>query len=188
MWSLLTCFWQESYANPPSDVENESKEASYNLVALRRYANTTNILDHVLCHRERTFSSLLRTLQLVLTHLQLDITMSPATFSFEYSQKAVYGHPSKNRMFRNSSFEKINIEFLLDTVNFFKFHMTNPRAQTLYDLVNGLAERQKPKAWDSRVEHDLGEGQLGKHWLGTYGKISPKTIKSEEADPPSQLW
>lgn len=117
---------------------------------------------------------LLQTLQLVLTHLQLN---SPSvrgnpSLGFAYSQFAVYSHPDDFPMFSANSIWQISTNLLLHIANFFKHHLTEKGENTLYELFNQLKAHEKPKAWDSRLVQGGGAKTLGKHWKGTYGKSS----------------
>lgn len=171
---MLTGFLpSESYAHLP--LGYKATAASKNIIALREYVQSSNILDKVLSCLYRTpeFSPALKTLQLVLFHLQLDLSLGPATsvYGFPYSQKAVYGHPGKVPLFQGRNFNKVNIDFLMHTGNFFKYHLAEPQAQTLYELFSELEPHEQPQAWDSRVHQGPDVKELGKHWKGSYGKL-----------------
>lgn len=161
----------ESYADVP--LGTKGQQISKNVLMLRGYVESSGILKKVMSclHRDHRFSPLLQTLQLVLTHLQLDLSMESPTLGFPWSQQAVYGHPDDFPMFKDRNKSKINIEFLLHTANFFKFHMTKKEAHTLYTLFHGLEDHQKPRAWDARLHKGPGVKKLGKHWKGSYGKL-----------------
>lgn len=143
---------------------------SKNIAILRDYIKRSNILDKVLSclHRdERIFNPALKTLQLVLTHFSFDTSLRLPTLGFEYSQKAVYAHPTKQPLFQGRTFNKVNIDLVMHTANFFKFHFTTLEAQTLYNLYSELESHERPQAWNTRL--DQGATWLGKHWRGSYG-------------------
>ena len=113
----------------------------------------------------------LQTIQLVLTHLELQIPSGKAspTRGFAYSQCAVYAHPDDFPMFSTDGIWQISTNFLLHVVNFFKHHLTQKDEHTLYELFSELKAHEKPKAWSSRLVQGQGVKKLGKHWKGTYG-------------------
>ena len=151
----------------------KAETLSNNLAALRRYVQQSNILSHVLSclnRDDRTFNPALKTLQLTLTHLLLDPSLSLGTIGFEYSQKAVYEHPAKQPLFRGQNYSKVNIELIMHTVNFFKHHMMNPDAQTLYELYHELEDHERPQPWNSRLQQCPGVAKLGRYWKGSYGE------------------
>lgn len=116
---------------------------------------------------------LLQVLQLVLTHVELNIPaarVNPA-LGFEYSQFAVYRHPDEFPMFNAAGTWRISTNLLLHIANFFKHHLTKKDESTLYELFIQLRTHEKPKAWNSRLVQGNGVQKLGKHWKGTYGKI-----------------
>ena len=114
---------------------------------------------------------LLQTLQLVLTHLELDIGSAKANppLGLAYSQFAVYCHPDDFPMFNFDFKWQVSINLLLHIANFWKHHMTRKDESTLYELFSQLQEHEKPKAWKSRLVQGDDVERLGKHWKGTYG-------------------
>lgn len=123
-------------------------------------------------HKEQSnINPLLQTLQLVLTHLLLDISSVKASpvLGFAYSQFVVYSHPDVFPMFSTNGTWQISTELLLNIANFFKHHLTQ-EGETLYELFSQLKAHEKPKAWNSRLVQGGGVKKLGKHWKGTYGR------------------
>ncbi len=108
------------------------------------------------------------TIQLLLTHWSLDLGLACQTFSFPYSQKAVYGHPKDFPIVLDKHMRVINIEYLLHIANFFKYHMIRIEESTLYYDVLALEDEEKPIAWREKLED--GVRQLGRHWMGSYGE------------------
>ena len=124
------------------------------------------------CLKEKSnINPFLQTLQLVLTHLQLNPSLVKArpVLGFAYSQFAVYSRPDDFPMFSPNGTWQISTKLLLHIANFFKFHLTE-KGETLYDLFSQLKAHEKPKAWNSRLVQGGGVKKLGKHWKGTYGK------------------
>ena len=63
----------------------------------------------------------------------------------------------------------INLEYLLHIVNFFKNHMIRSEEHTLYHDIGALEEDETPQVWAEKLED--GTKQLGKYWMGSYGKL-----------------
>ncbi|MCJ1321426.1 hypothetical protein MMC15_006771 [Xylographa vitiligo] len=102
--------------------------------------------------------------RLILTHLALDES-ARVPHCFEYSQKAVYGHPVEFPLFEDGLLKnKLNLNNLLHIVNFFKYHITNSDEHSLHAPFHDLPDDEKPKAWDSPVKG--GPQKLGTHWKG----------------------
>lgn len=70
-------------------------------------------------------------------------------------------------MFLDKYMRRINIEYVLHIANFFKYHMVRSEEHTLYQDVWMLAEDQKPKIWEEKLED--GTKPLGRYWKGSYG-------------------
>lgn len=111
---------------------------------------------------------LLTVIQLLFTPWTLDLELAFQTYSFAYSQKAVYAHPNDYPFFLDKHRYIINIEYLLHIANFFKYHMIRSDEQTLYQDVGALDEDEKPKIWTEKL--DEGPKQLCKYWMGSYGR------------------
>ncbi|MCJ1387541.1 hypothetical protein MMC18_000384 [Xylographa bjoerkii] len=102
--------------------------------------------------------------RLILTHLALDET-AKIPYCFEYSQKAVYGHPMEFPLFTDGlTKRKLNLNNLLHIVNFFKYHITNADEYSLHEPFRALPDDEKPKPWDSPLK--AGLQKLGTHWKG----------------------
>ncbi len=108
------------------------------------------------------------TIQLLLTPWALDHEFAFQSYSFAYSQKAVYGHPNNYPMFLDKYRCLVNIEYLLHMANFFKYHMIRSEEHTLFQDVWALEEDEKPKIWTEKLAD--GTKQLGKYWMGSYGE------------------
>ena len=155
----------------------KAETPSNNIRELRRFVQRTNVLDKVLStfYHGPNINPLLQTLQLVFTHWQLDRSLQIQTYGFSYSQRAVYGHPDDYPMFLDNDRFRVNIEFLLHTANFFKYHITHEQENTLFSLFEELEEGQKPRAWEGPIQQGRGipgVKRLGTHWKGSYGEYS----------------
>ena len=161
----------------------ETKTFSKNLQVVHRFVKSTNLLDDIFRFppEKGAHNPLLIMVQLLFTHCSLDPNLACETYSFAYSQKAVYGHPEDFPMFLDKHMRHINTEYLLHIANFFKYHMIRSEEHTLYHDVLALADEEKPIAWAERLEN--GTKQLGKHWMGSYGtKRSGERTGSSSTD------
>lgn len=168
--TLLICPL-ESYVDVPVGVK--AKEPSNNLIQIRRFLQTTNFLDSVLSvvNRSRFTHPLLRTLQLIFTHWQLDASLQSRCCGFSYSQQAVYMHPDKASLFLDRQSREVNIEQLLHIANFFKSHFKADGEHTLLDSFNELKEHQRPGVWDRQLFQGPGVKRLSRKWRGSYGML-----------------
>lgn len=116
----------------------------------------------------------MQTLQLVFTHWQVDQSLGFRTHSFEFSQQAVYSTAQKWPLFLDKFSTKVNVEYLLHIVNFFKHHMTGFNEQ-MFDIVSELEEDEKPGPWDRKLFQGPGVKKLGKYWKGAYGESAIRT-------------
>lgn len=110
---------------------------------------------------------------LPIQHLSRQADSSICT-GFPHSQIAVYGHPEQYPLFLDNGFQ-VNIDLLMHTANFFKYHMTREDENTLFTLFKELKDDQKPRAWDSQLQQGRGVPgvkKIGSHWKGSYGKFS----------------
>ena len=164
----------ESYANLP--VGRKAVRLSNNIREIERFVRRSGILKKVFFYLEENsnMNPLLQTLQLVLTHLELNISSGKANphLGFEFSQSAVYYHPDDLPMLNAAGTGQVSIKLLLHIANFFKHHLTQKDQGTLYELFSQLEPHEKPKAWNSKLVQGDGVQKLGKHWKGTYGKSS----------------
>lgn len=163
----------ESYAHLP--IGRKAKHLSNNLREIQNFVQRSDMLRMVFysLQEKSNINPLLQTLQLVLTHLQLNIPSvkaSPA-LGFAYSQFAVYSHPDDFPLFNANGTWQISTNLLVHIANFFKHHLTQKGEDTLYKLFSRLKEHEKPKAWKSRLVQGGGVMKLGKHWKGTYAYL-----------------
>ncbi|KAL9101466.1 MAG: hypothetical protein Q9163_003281 [Psora crenata] len=157
----------ESYAN--TSVKQRGKPTSNNLESLLHFVKASNLLENIVfgVHRSDHQSRFLQTIQLLLTHWQLDLSIRSRAQGFGYSQQIVYGHPAKVPMFFDRK-GTVNVEYLLHIVNFFKYHMKTETENTLYPLLCDLSICERPGAWDSQLSQVQGVKKLGSHWKGSY--------------------
>ncbi|KAH3918232.1 hypothetical protein HBI56_143460 [Parastagonospora nodorum] len=95
-------------------------------------------------------------------------------FALEESQRVVYMATNKAPLYSGPSLSEINMDWVLHCLNFFRDHMMNEAAATLYDAVSELSPMQKPSAWQEPLRN--GSYTLGSHWKGTYSFLDVPEI------------
>ena len=159
---------------------SRKKRDSNNLKELYRFVQSSNLLDSLLIgvHKSQEESRLMQTIQVVLTHLQLDLHIRSPSQGFGLSQQAIYCLPSKMPLFLDKK-GTVNMEFMLHIVNFFKYHMTCETENTLYPLLCDLMKHERPRAWEGPIKNDAVPKMPGLQWRGSYGESCyPLTITS----------
>ena len=175
--SALTSRLPESYSHVP--LGHKTEHMSQNLLSLRQYCLTSGLLDYFHKSRFTKFDVRVKTLQLILSHIQLDSEIIYDDFSFPRSQKAVYENPNTFPLFKGKNRGEIDIILLKHTVDFFKYHISSQWAGTFCDIFNNLSSQLKPKAWDAQLQQYPNALKLGKHWLGAYGNHPLRTVAQE---------
>ena len=143
---------------------------SKNLIQLRRFVQSSNILDNILY--DTTTGSygarLMQTLQVVFTHWQLDICIRSEIRGFALSQHIVYTRPDEMLLFIDKKWT-LNLTYLLHVANFFKYHMKSDHEDTLSHLMLDLEDSEKPAAWDQELKTGPQVKPLGASWMGSFG-------------------
>ncbi|KAG9186825.1 hypothetical protein G6011_09933 [Alternaria panax] len=107
-------------------------------------------------------------------------------FAFEESQYAVYLSAVVAPLFHHDH-TKLNLGWMLHAMNFFRHHMMNENAQTLFDKLEELDATQKPSAW--REELTNGAHPLSKYWKGTYSFLDNSEVqKLRRQGPGKQVY
>ena len=167
--------WSRHSLTRPESFASTSRTLKYsnNLNQLCRFAKASNLLDNLVfnVHRTNYEGRLLQTIQVVLTHLQLDLSIRTRMKGFANSQQLVYSHPSKAPLFVDRK-GTINIEYLLHVVNFFKYHMKSETENTLYPLLCDLPYEERPSAWQKPILSASNLELPGLAWKGSYGMNS----------------
>ena len=160
----------ESFARPTTT--STPYKASKNLVQLRRFVQSSNILDNILY--DATTGSygarLMQTLQLIFTHWQLDISIRSEIRVFSLSQHIVYTRPDEMFLFIDKKWT-LNLSYLLHVANFFKYHMKSEQEDTLSHLMSDLGNSEKPAAWDQQLSTGPQVTPLGASWMGSFGSF-----------------
>jgi hypothetical protein len=87
-------------------------------------------------------------------------------FALEESQYAVYMPTKRAPIYLDPTLTDVNMEWTLHCLNFFRHHMMNEDAQTLFDKIDELGAAQKPSAWREPLRQ--GARALSCNWKGTY--------------------
>jgi hypothetical protein len=107
-------------------------------------------------------------------------------FAFEESQHAVYLSAAAAPLF-SKDHTKLNFGWMLHAMNFFRHHMMNEDAQTLFDKIEELDTIQKPSAWREQLEN--GARPLNKYWKGTYSFLENSEVqKLRRQGPGKQVY
>jgi hypothetical protein len=138
-----------------------------------------DILDAVLntdvnVYPERILSCddeyLIQVIQLCLTSLSLQPDYSTELHHFDLSQEMAYANPVKQPVFKGEWKCRLNVHWVLATVNFFKFHLKRGGGEGLLaDDYLDLESGQLPQPWLGRLQNETQ--QLGTHWKGAYSKL-----------------
>ncbi|CAG5156861.1 uncharacterized protein ALTATR162_LOCUS4654 [Alternaria atra] len=107
-------------------------------------------------------------------------------FAFEESQHAVYLSAAAAPLFTKDH-TKLNLGWMLHAMNFFRHHMMNKNARTLFDKIEELDATQKPSAWREQLEN--GAQPLSRYWKGTYSFLDNSEVqKLRRQGPGKQVY
>lgn len=168
----------ESFARTTST--SVPDKTSKNLVQLRRFVQSSNILDNVSYDTFASYGArLMQTLQLVFTHWQLDTSIRSDIRGFALSQHTVYTRPDEMFLFIDKKWT-LNLSYLLHVANFFKYHMKSDHEDTLNHLILDLANSEKPAAWDQKLTTGPQVAPLGASWMGSFGSFPQNHARRHE--------
>ncbi|KAF1943214.1 hypothetical protein EJ02DRAFT_343604 [Clathrospora elynae] len=103
-------------------------------------------------------------------------------FALEESQHAVYQPTNRARLYGGPANTTVNMSWILHSMNFFRHHMMNEEAQTLYENISELPVTQKPSIWQERLQQ--GTRPLSRHWKGTYAFLDNPEIQKFRSQVP----
>jgi hypothetical protein len=107
--------------------------------------------------------------------------LSHNIFAFEESQHAVYLSAVAAPLF-SLDHTKLNLRWMLHAMDFFRHHMMNEDAQTLFDNIEELDAAQKPSAWREQLTN--GAQSLSRYWKGTYSFLENAEVQKLRRDGP----
>jgi hypothetical protein len=97
-------------------------------------------------------------------------------FGVEEVQRAVYAASNAAPMYTGPERSTLNMQWALQCMNFFRHHMMDEAAATLFDAMSDLPPCQQPTAWKDPLPLTTGVYPLSRHWKGTYAYLSPEEI------------
>ncbi len=74
-------------------------------------------------------------------------------FGVEESQREVYLPTNEAPIYEGPDFTEINMPWLLHNFNFFRHHMLDEDAATLFGSIDALSTSQKPSAWRQPLQN-----------------------------------
>ena len=95
--------------------------------------------------------------------------------SFDDSQRAVYEAPANVPLFLGNGNLRVNMDWVLHSLNFFRHHMIKEEAHSLFHTMEALSVDEKPSAWREPLQ--TGSYALGRHWKGTYSYLDPAELR-----------
>lgn len=172
-----------------SGKKDEAKKIyeSDNLMRLVRFVEANNL--HVLFAPPRnkkwraagtveSRSSLLLMIQSLIAPSVLSfdtLQFSKEVFGFPDSQRVVYGNAIEQQMFGGFSGREVNMEWVLHSLNFWKYHLMREDEGTLYYAFNALDHSDRPRYWSQQLSN--GAATLGQHWKGSYSFVDRDVIR-----------
>jgi hypothetical protein len=171
-------------AKPIND-ENDVPSC-FNIKVLDLFIRNTNLLDCIgkgarLPKDKDVPARLLTTIQLVLSNRSISFYKPFGTiFGFPDAQFAAYlpAAHAKGSLFSDTAAFKVNVEWCLNIVNFFRHHLIGREECSLIDAYRDLDTLSNGHSLPQYWKEQLTDGEstirkpLGKNWKGTYGKRS----------------
>lgn len=112
--------------------------------------------------------NLVQVIQLCLTWLTLQLDHQAKLCHFDLSQDMAYAHPSKQPIFFGAWKQRVNVQWLLATANFFKLHMKEHGEGLLSTDFWSLDPHEVPQPWLGKLNNETET--LGTQWKGAYSK------------------
>lgn len=143
---------------------------SKNLEAIHSFILSTNLVTDIFRPHRKSgkLSGLLATIQLVCHHWCIDARFGTEILQFPASQKMAYESIVNYPIFAGTDKQKVNVEYVLHIMNFFRYHMVREHENTLFEPMETLWPLERPHPWNRKLKD--GSYKLGIHWRGTYGK------------------
>ena len=157
-------------------------ERSKNISTLYDFCRRSELLDHVLEPRLTRKTNLLMAVQILLAHLSFDLTLKTRAFGFLESQIAVYAPPRIKPIFVGRDRTEVNLEWVLNALNFFKYYLTSPTAALEHEY-KSLENWEKVQCWKRPLKD--GATPLGKEWRGAYAYLDSEEIDVMRSGQPA---
>lgn len=96
-------------------------------------------------------------------------------FGLDEVQQVVYASTASQPLFIGPYKLDINMNWFWNCMDFFRHHMMDKDAATLYYAMRDLPYRQRPSLWQEPIKS--GSYPLAKHWKGTYSFLDISDIR-----------
>ncbi|KAF2448013.1 hypothetical protein P171DRAFT_482705 [Karstenula rhodostoma CBS 690.94] len=117
----------------------------------------------------------LAAVRLMATHFLFDQAIHPGSwFAIDDTQRAVYAATNETPLYLGPEKNIVNMEWILQCLNFFRYYMTDSQASDLHDAMQELDESQRPSVWEGPLKS--GSYPLGNYWKGTYAFLEHKDL------------
>lgn len=177
-------FVSESF-NGPFGRDEYCRKTCPNMDSIRQFALATNILRDMFLERQTT-SQLMEVIQVLLTHVSLDLKLGLRANCFEHSQQQAYLSSQKQPLFLGERKQYINFTWLRHTINFFRHHFINENDGLLAQYLSELQPDELPSGWTTKIENGVQE--LGTYWKGTYAYIDHNEIEALRKGKPGTRY
>lgn len=190
----MTCYSSESFSEKRVDREDLTY-SSANLEHLTRFLLANNLLQIIFEPQKvkpsrfnsqraarltlpQTPTQLLYAIQIICAPMLLSLEphLEQAHYGFPDSQAAVYSTTTSKPLFGGHYGLDVNMEFVLQNLNFWKYHMVRECENTLYYAFSELEAWQRPRWWSEQLQQGNAK-KLGKCWKGSYAYIEREEIE-----------
>lgn len=125
-------------------------------------------------------SRLLLVIQIMLTDVRFSSSFSvQRALDFNDAQKAVYAARNTQRLFVGNNETTVNLEWVLNAIQFFRHHLSTRENPELRDEYENLQPHEKIRAW-RRPLHSCPQ-RLGKTWKGCYAHLDVAEVTALRA-------
>ncbi|KAH9835087.1 hypothetical protein Tdes44962_MAKER08589 [Teratosphaeria destructans] len=124
-------------------------------------------------------TDLLQTIQVMLAPALLSLNhhhIITNHFDFPTSQEYAYGTAADAtyKIFTGVNGMDVNMTWVLQNLNFWKYHLTRQAELTLWSAYKDLEDADKPRFWSRQLQN--GNLDLGKNWKGSYAYVDRPVI------------
>ena len=160
----------ESFANSAC-VDDDGRPRCFNMVRLKEFVLQSKLLlggkRPPPSKPNDPASDSIAAIRIMLTHFLFDqATPSGSWFAIDDAQRAVYAATNAAPIYLGPNKDVVNMEWMLQCLNFFRYYMTTPEASQLHDAMEDLEANQRPSAWREPLKS--GSYPLASCWKGTY--------------------
>ncbi|PGH07944.1 hypothetical protein AJ80_07925 [Polytolypa hystricis UAMH7299] len=172
LWlNFLMSLISESY-NRLGAPSNKPTGASRNLLRIKECVIGCDFFSLALPGKTpspvEAFTEVFLGIQLILSHLALDLGLNLRTFRTDYDIATVYEYGGPPRTLVVDG--EIYLDRLMQIRNFWKRHLTSKDEDSYYSQYKKLPEKEKPKAWNASLYR---EEKMGTKWVGFVASLDP---------------